>query len=84
MIIRVKRTAKDRPLVADHKTYSRREFMQRGVFTTTMMATLPHAVVASMAKSAFGATACPVSVAAPGGLAQIHGPGGGFSSRPTS
>jgi hypothetical protein len=80
MIIKVKRTAKDRPLVADHKTYSRREFMERGIFTTTMAAALPHAIVASMAKSAFASSAsCPVAAAAPGGLAQIHGPGGGFS-----
>jgi hypothetical protein len=78
MIIKVKGKEKERHIDASHPGQSRRDFLKRGLFTTSMMATLPHAVVASMAKSAF-AGSCPVASAAPGGLAQIHGPGGGYA-----
>jgi hypothetical protein len=80
MIIKVKRSIKDYAIDAGHKTFSRRQFMERGICTTTMLAALPHVLVASMTKSAFAASStCPVASAAPGGLAQMHGPGGGFN-----
>ena len=84
MIIRVKKNVTDFSGVdANHKTYSRREFIQKGICTTTMTALLPHAIVASMTKSALAAStgmACPAASALPGGIAQIHMPGGGANS----
>ena len=76
MIIKVKRTAKDRALGPQHKTFSRREFIERGIFTTTMAAALPHMLM----KDAFAAATCPTATAIPGGIAQIHMPGGGSAS----
>jgi hypothetical protein len=82
MIIRVKKDAKDRILGPQHRTYSRREFIEAGIATTTMATAIPSALAMSLAKSAEAGTTpvCPpASSGVPGGVGHLNGSGGGFS-----
>jgi hypothetical protein len=80
MIIRIKKDAKDRILGPKHRTYSRREFLERGIATTTMAAAIPGAIATGISRDAMAALTCPAATAGtPGGVGHLNGSGGGFS-----
>src|SRR5262249_31013156 len=77
MVIRVKKNAKDRSFGPEHRRWSRRDFLEHGLYTTTLAAAVPGALATGLAKDAMAALNCPaVSSGTPGGIAHIHGDGG--------
>jgi hypothetical protein len=77
MIIRSRKNWKDVVEQKPHNSWTRRDFLSRGLATSVATVTLPHALMAAMTKSAFASsTSCPPQVRTPGALAQIYRDGG--------
>jgi hypothetical protein len=76
-LIRVKKNWKDFIEQKPHKTYSRRDFLSRGIATATASIVLPHAIMGALIKKASASqSSCPGSNRAPGGIAQLFREGG--------
>ncbi|MBS1960621.1 MAG: hypothetical protein JST04_00285 [Bdellovibrionales bacterium] len=76
MIIRVNKNFKDDSKEKPHRSYTRRDFLAKGLAAGTATALLPHSLVGSLIKDAVAATTCPPQVRQPGALAQIFRNGG--------
>jgi hypothetical protein len=77
MRIKVKKSWKEFIDKKPHPTFSRRDFLSRGLATSVATVAIPHALSMAMAKNAFGSAAsCPPQVRTPGALAQIYRDGG--------
>jgi hypothetical protein len=77
MRIKVHKSWKESIDKKPHPTFSRRDFLSRGLATSVATVAIPHALSMAMAKNAFGSAAsCPPAVRTPGALAQIYRDGG--------
>ena len=77
MRIKVNKSWKEFVDKKPHPTFSRRDFLSRGLATSVATVAIPHALSMAMAKNAFGSAAsCPPAVRTPGALAQIYRDGG--------
>jgi hypothetical protein len=77
MRIKVHKSWKESIDQKPHPTFSRRDFLSRGLATSVATVAIPHALSMAMAKNAFGAASnCPSPTRTPGGLAQIYRDGG--------
>jgi hypothetical protein len=76
-IIRVKPNWQDVYEGKPHPVLTRRDFLKRGLATTTLSTLAPTAVMAMLAKKAAAGTLnCPTSSRVPGGIAQLYRAGG--------
>jgi hypothetical protein len=75
MLIRIPRNWNDKR-GKDHRGITRRDFIHRGLITSSVAAVLPHTLLGSWIQNAEAATTCPPQVRKTGLLAQVFREGG--------